>query len=253
VLRVGTLVLANDYRNPVIVAKEMATLDQLSRGRVELGLGAGFSVPEYHQAGMKLESARTRIDRLAESLRIIKGLWRDEPCTFRGEHYAVDGLDAYPKPAQQPLPPILVAGAGRRILSLAAREANIVALLAAPIVNGVITDDGTPRLASSVDQRVTWIRDAAGARFDQLELSIVASVIVTEDPYGAADELAQRRGWHAVSAAQVLAMPSQLIGSREQIVDGLLSRRERHGISYIVISDAQMEAAAPIVSRLAGR
>jgi probable F420-dependent oxidoreductase len=220
---------------------------------VELGLGAGFSVPEYHQAGMKLESARTRIDRLAESLRIIKGLWRDEQCTFRGEHYAVDGLDAYPKPVQQPLPPILVAGAGRRILSLAAREATIVGLLAAPIVNGVITDDGTPRLASSVDQRVTWIRDAAGARFDQLEISIVASVIVTEDPYSAAGELAQRRGWHAVSAAQVLAMPSQLIGSQEQIVDGLLTRRESHGISYIVISDAQMEAAAPIVRRLAGR
>jgi len=162
-LRVGTLVLANDYRHPVIVAKEMATLDYLSGGRVELGMGAGFSVPEYQQAGLLLHSAGTRIDRLQESLRIITGLWTDEPCTFHGQHYTIDSLNGYPKPMQGPRPPLLVAGGGRRILSMAAREADIVGLLSAPIVNGLITDDPTPRLPESVDQRVNWIRAAAGA------------------------------------------------------------------------------------------
>jgi probable F420-dependent oxidoreductase len=249
-LRLGTLVLANDYRHPVLVAKEMATLDGLSGGRVELGLGAGYSVPEYQQAGLPFDAPRTRIDRLAESLQVVKGLWADEPCTFRGQHFTIDGLDGYPKPVQRPRPPILVAGGGRRILSLAAREADIVGLLSAPIVDGVITDDPASRLAESVDQRVSWIREAAGARFEQLELSIVASIVVTDDQQRAAAELAQQRSWQAVSPGQILSMPTQLIGSREQIVEGLLARRERYDISYIVVSDSQLDIAAPILARL---
>jgi len=250
-LRVGTFVLANDYRHPVIVAKEMATLDYLSGGRVELGMGAGFSVPEYQQAGLLLHSAGTRIDRLQESLRIITGLWTDEPCTFHGQHYTIDSLNGYPKPMQGPRPPLLVAGGGRRILSMAAREADIVGLLSAPIVNGLITDDPTPRLPESVDQRVSWIRAAAGARFEQLELSIVAAIRVTDDRDAAAADIAHQRSWRAVSSAQILSMPSQLVGTLEQIVEGLLERRARYGISYIVVSDSDMDAAAPIVARLA--
>jgi|SRR5579859_5708485 len=252
-LRVGTLVLANDYRHPVVVAKETATLDGFSGGRVELGLGAGFSVPEYHQAGLPLDPGGTRIDRLAESLQVIKAVWAAEPCTFHGAHYTIDGLRGYPTPVQQSQPPLLVAGGGRRILSMAARAADIVGLLSAPIVNGLITDDPRSRLPERVDEKVGWIRAAAGERFDQLELSIVASISVTEDRKQAAAEVARQRRWQTVSPEQIVSMPSQLIGTHEEIVDALLERRERYAISYIVVSDADLDTAAPIVARLAGR
>jgi len=134
---------------------------------------------------------------------------------------------------------------------MAAREADIVGLLSAPIVNGLITDDPTPRLNESVDQRLNWIRAAAGARFEQLELSIVAAIRVTDDRDAAAADIAHQRSWRAVSSEQILSMPSQLVGTPEQIVEGLLERRARYGISYIVVSDSDMDAAAPIVARLA--
>jgi probable F420-dependent oxidoreductase len=252
-VRIGTLVLANDYRHPVVVAKEIATLDCFSGGRVELGLGPGFSVPEYTQAGIPLDSGRTRIDRLQESLQVINGLWADGPCTFHGQHYTIDGLDRYPKPVQRSRPPLLAAGGGRRILSMAAREADIVGILSAPIVNGLITDDPSPRLPESVEQKVSWIREAAGERLASLELSIVASFVVTEAPIEAAAELARMRGWQSVSPEQIRSTPSQLIGTHEHIIEGLLERRERYGISYIVVSDAELDAVAPIVARLTDR
>jgi len=252
-LRIGTLVVANDYRHPVVVAKEFATLDQFSDGRVELGLGAGFSVPEYARAGIPLDSARTRIDRLEESLRVIKGLWADGPCTFRGQHYTVDGLEAYPRPLQQPRPPLLVAGGGRRILSMGAREADSISLLSAPIVNGRIRDDAASRLPESLEERLGWIRAAAEQRLPQLELSLVGSIRVTQHPLQAAEDVGRAHRWHATSAEQILSMPSQLIGCPAAIVEALHERRERYGITYVILSDADLDSAAPIVAQLAGR
>jgi len=253
-LRVGTLVLANDYRHPVHVAKEFASLDCLSDGRVELGLGAGFSVPEYQQAGLSFDSARIRIERLAEALQVIKGVWSDAPFSFAGQHYTLDRLEGYPAPRQRPRPPILVAGAGRRILQVAAREADAIGLLAGPISSGYITDeDPTQRLAERVDERIDWIRQAAGERFDQIELSLVASIIITADPVQAAATVAQQRGWHALTPAQVLDMPAQLIGPSEQLAELLLARRARYGLSYMIVSDAALDTFAPTVARLVGQ
>ena len=253
-LRVGTLVLANDYRHPVHVAKEFASLDCLSDGRVELGLGAGFSVPEYQQAGLPFDSARTRIERLAEAVQVINGLWAEAPFSFAGQHYTLDQLDSYPKPHQRPRPPILIAGAGRRILQVAAREADAIGLLAGPISSGYITDeDPTERLAERLDERIDWIRQAAGERFAQIELSIVAAITIATDPLAAAGAVAQRRGWHTFTPAQILDMPAQLIGPPEQLVELVLARRARYGLSYVIVSDAALDVFAPIVARLAGQ
>src|SRR5262249_19374395 len=163
-LRIGSLVLANDYRHPVILAKEVATLDVLSNGRVELGLGAGFSQSEYEQAGLRFDPPGVRVDRLEESLRVVKGLFADGPLTFAGKHYAVTGLDGFPKPVQRPHPPILIGAAGPRMLSIAAREADIVGFQTVVTAGGGVSDDPARRLAPAVAPRVGRGPQAAGDR-----------------------------------------------------------------------------------------
>lgn len=252
-LRIGTLVFANDYRPPVLLAKEAATLDLLSGGRFELGIGTGFLKEEYDQAGILFDPPVVRVDRFAESLRLLKGLLADDPCTFSGAHYAVTNFDSFPRPVQRPHPPLLVGAGGRRMLSIAAREADIIGLLTASTANGVLSPDAAPRLASSVARQIGWIREAAGARLEAIELSIVASVIVTDDRQRAAAAYARTRGWSEIDAAQVLAMPSVSIGTVDEIVAQMQARRMGHGFSYYVIADHTIDAAAPIVARLAGK
>lgn len=252
-LRIGSLVFANDYRHPVMLAKEAATLDLLSGGRFELGLGAGFSRAEYEQAGLPFDVPGTRVDRLAESLRVLKGLFADTPCTFAGRHYTVAGLDSYPKPVQQPHPPIHVGGAGQRMLKLAAREADIVAIQSVSTTGGALSYDPSERLADAYARKIGWVREAAGDRFDALELSTTVSIVIDADREGAARRLAARRGWHALTPEQVLEIPTVWIGSVEQIVEEVLARREQYGLSYFVVDDADLDTAAPIVARLAGR
>src|SRR5262245_51630991 len=216
-LRIGSLVLANDYRHPVILAKEVATLDVLSNGRVELGLGAGFSQTEYEQAGLRFDPPGVRVDRLEESLRVVKGLFADGPLTFAGTHYSVTGLDGFPKPVQRPHPPILIGAAGPRMLAIAGREADIVGFQTVVTARGVMADDPTVGLAPAVAQRVDRVRQAAGDRFDRIELSMVVTVIVAEPRQPAAERLARDRGWSGVTADQVLEMPSVFIGSPDRI------------------------------------
>jgi len=252
-LRIGSLVLANDYRHPVILAKEVATLDVLSSGRVELGLGAGFSEREYEQAGLRFDPPGLRIDRLEESLHVVKGLFADGPLTFAGKHYSVTALDGFPKPVQRPHPPILIGAAGPRMLALAGREADIVGFQTVVTAGGVMADDPGVRLAPAVAQRVDRVRQAAGDRFDRIELSMVVTVVVAEPRRPAAERLGRDRGWGGVSADQVLEMPSVFIGSPDRIAEDMQARRERFGFSYYVVLDRSIEAVAPIVARLAGR
>jgi len=238
-LRVGTMVLCNDYRHPVLLAKEVATLDLLSDGRFELGLGAGFSRPEYEAAGLPYDPAGVRVDRLAEALQVLKGLFGATPCTF-------------PKQVQQPHPPLLVGAGGRRMLAMAAREANIIGLQTASLGTGRITSDASGLLAETIAEKIGWVRQEAGARFDQIELSILASVVAAEDRRAAAERLVRERGWDGLPLERVFEMPSIFIGSVARIVDEMQARRERYGISYYVVRDGQLEMVAPIVARLAG-
>lgn len=250
-LRLGTLVYANDFRHPVVLAKEAATLDLLTDGRLELGMGAGWMTDDYQQAGIPLDRPGVRISRLEESIAIVKGLLAaDEPVTFQGDHYEVTALLGAPASVQRPHPPLVIGGGGRRVLSLAAREADVVGINV-NLAKGVIDADAGPdSTADRTHEKVGWIRDAAGARFDQLELQVrVHLAIVTDDRVGTAEALA---GGFGVTPEQALASPHSLAGTPEQIAEDLRARREAFGISYVGLSADVLHDMAPVVALLAG-
>jgi probable F420-dependent oxidoreductase len=253
-LRVGTNVLNNDLRHPVLVAREAATVDLLTDGRLQLGIGAGSIRSEYQEAGLDFDRGAIRVKRLAEAIAIVKGLLSGERVTLAGEHYRVSEHTIAPLPVQKPHPPILIGGNGRELLSLAAREADIVGL------SGITFRDGgtaPPDLsgwrASGVDERVQIIREAAGEeRYARLEINaLVQRVIVTNDRRKAAEELTSR--WAPLSADEVLQSPYVLIGTVEQIIEDIETRRERWGISNYTIHEPYLDAFAPVVAHLAGR
>lgn len=249
-LRVGSLVLDNDYKHPLVHAKEAATLDVLSGGRLELGLGAGWMQTDYVAAGMTYDSPGVRISRFKEGLTIIKGLLGEGPVDFAGTYYTITAHEGTPKPVQKPLP-ILVGGGGKRVLSIAAREANIVGInfnLEQGRVNRATMQTGG---AESTDEKIGWIRAAAGPRFEELELNVTVFVAaVSDDQAGMAARLAPGFG---MSSADVLESPHAVIGSADQICETLQARRERYGISYVVFSGDGFERLAPVVARLTGR
>jgi probable F420-dependent oxidoreductase len=251
-LRMGTLVVDNDYRHPALLAKEAATLDLLSDGRFELGLGAGWAPDEYAQIGMSFDPPGARISRLIEGIQVLKGLWGQEPFRFDGKHYRIGGLDNFPKPVQKPHPPLLIGAGGKRMLELGAREADIIGIMASPIRNGVIDSDPSARLEARMAEKVGWIRHAAGPRFEALELSVLASMLVTNDRRRDAREFAEYRGWHGVTADSVLDMPAVLIGTIDQISEDIRARRNRVDLSYFIFADRDLESAAPLVERLSG-
>jgi len=251
-LRLGTFVLANDFRHPVTLARDVATLDALSDGRVELGLGAGFRESEYEQAGVPYDSASVRQCRLEEALQVLSGLFADGETSFTGEFYTVNRLDGQPKPVQRPRSPILLGGGGRQALSLAARKADIVSLIPRSRAEGRGTQsaDWTTATKAATRQKLEWIREAAGDRLAQLELNaMVYAVNVTDDRASAAAQAAGRFG---LSAEDVLASPHALIGTAEEIADDLRQRREDFGITYIAVPEYFADAFAPVVTLLAG-
>jgi probable F420-dependent oxidoreductase len=252
-LRVGTLVLDNDYRHPVLLAKEAATLDLLSGGRFELGIGAGWLREEYRRAGMPFDAPGVRVGRLEESLRVVKGLLAGSAVTFEGEHYTVDGITGFPAPVQRPRPPILVGAGSRRMLGIAGREADIVGILPRALPAGTISEDVSERSGAAVAEKVGWVREAAGERFGGVELSMVVSVRLARDHREAAERLAAQQGWGGAAAERVLEMPSVFLGPVARIVDQMQARRERYGFSYLVVSDGAIDTMTPVVERLAGR
>src|SRR5947208_10585703 len=198
-LRIGSLVLDNDYRHPVMLAKEAATLDLLSEGRFELGIGAGWLRTEYEQAGMIFESAGVRVSRLEETIHVLKGLFADQPLTFTGNHYTITNLNGFPKPVQQPPPPLLVGAGSKRMLALAARQANIVGILHNALPDGTISEEITERLPATRAQKVEWVRQAAGERFHELELNMVITPVFSEHRRQRAEQLARERGWSGIA------------------------------------------------------
>jgi probable F420-dependent oxidoreductase len=250
-LRVGTNVLNNDFRHPVLVAREAATVDLLTEGRLQLGLGAGHMQAEYDQAGWRFDVGGTRVQRLAEAVTIIKGLFKGEPVTFAGQHYRVTGHTIHPLPVQRPHPPLLIGGNGRRLLTLAAQEADIVGFTGFTLRRGGTQPDFAGFTAAGVDERVQLVREAAGDRSERLELSaLVQRVVVTDDRRQAAEALARR--WPQLSPEEILQSPYVLLGTVDQLVEDLQARRERWGISYYVIFEPGIDAFAPVIARLAG-
>lgn len=222
-LRVGSFVIVNDYRNPALLAREIATLDQLTDGRVELGLGAGSWPLDFQQLGIPFDEPGVRVSRFAEGLSIIKQFFTSEPVNFSGKHYSATALRPLPRPVQQPHPPILIGSSGRRMLTLAAREADII-VLPAP-----------------VEEKLGWIQEAAGERFEHLEFGRVAfGIQVTDSPVAVGPHI------------QRITVESHPM-TTEQTVEHLLEQRERLGISYIQVQEGQMENFAPLLARLNGK
>ena len=251
-LRIGTMVLDNDYRHPVMLAKEAATLDLLSGGRFELGLGAGWLRKEYRQAGLSFDQAGLRIERLGESIQVIKGFFAGKPVHFEGQHYQVNGIEGYPTPSQCP-PPLLLGGGKPRMLRLAGREADIISLLTASVASGTLQIDPAERLGPALEQKLGWIREGAGSRFDTIELSLMPTIIFAEDRDLAARQYLAQQGWSELSVRDVRNMPSVFIGTASDIARDMVARRQRYGISYYVFDDAMMAACAPLVALLAGQ
>lgn len=248
-LRIGSFVFDNDFRHPASLAKAAASLDVLSGGRLELGIGAGWLKEEYDQTGIPFDPAGVRITRLTEAIRLIKRIFTEEhPVSYQGEHYTVTGLICPPRPVQKPHPPFIIGGGSRRILTIAGQEADIVGITTRARADG--SKDTADNTAEATAQKIAWVRDAAGSRFEQIELNVIISdVHLTDDRPGVAERIAGQQG---TTPNEVLASPQILIGSAEQMVEQLQERRARYGFSYIVVTEFNMDALAPVVARLAG-
>jgi len=249
-LRVGTMVLSNDFRHPAIVAHEAASLHHLSGGRFELGLGAGWYEPEYRAAGIRFDAAGRRIDRLEESLSIIKSLLAGDPVRHTGTWYQIDGLDLDVMPERHGRPRLLIGAGGPRMLRIAARDADIVGLLPAPIKGSEDRDDPASRLPPAFDQKLAVLRSAAGDRFGQLELSAMASFTITAQRRSDTEGLIARRGWSGIDVEAVWEMPTVFIGSVPQIRDDLQARRERFGLSYLITPDRELPTLTAVIAGL---
>jgi probable F420-dependent oxidoreductase len=250
-LRIGPLVLDNDYKHPVVTAKEAATLDLLSDGRLELGIGAGWMASDYQRSGIAMDPPEVRIERLAEAIHVLKGLFGEGPCTFDGSHYRIDGLDGRPKPVQQPHPPLLVGGGGRRVLTLAAQEADIISVNPSIPAGRVTQEASRDGVAASTDRKLDWLRQAAGDRYDAIELNfLIFACVVTDDRQSMIDTMAPVFG---LEPSEVAGYPHAWIGSIAEICEHLEACRQRWDTSYFVVQGVEaMTAAAPVVEQLAG-
>lgn len=249
-LKVGALVWCNDYRHPVVFASEMASLDILSEGRLELGIGAGWMKSDYDAAGMTYDRPGIRIERMVESVEIMKGLFADGSFTYSGDHYNISDLDLQPKPIQRPMP-FLMGGGGPRFLRLAGRHANIVGInpnLKAGVIDADTVKDAT---AERYLEKISWVKEGAGDRFDDVELQVRTFIVIhTDDRQGKAEEMGPGMG---LSAEDALASPLALVGNPEQMAQDLIERREKYGFSYITVGAESIEPFAPVVAQLSGK
>ena len=250
-LRVGSLVLDNDYRHPLVLAKEIATLDLLSEGRVEFGLGAGWMRSDYEQSGMPYDEPKVRVDRFEEGLAVMKALWTQDTVDFQGGHYTMAGAIGRPKPWSSPHPPILIGGGGRRVLSIAAREADIVGVNANLRAGAVTPEMGRSVTVERYRERLEWIKEAAGDRFDRIELQCLTFFVhIVANAREVIEQLAPMFGVTPEEGAEV---PLALVGTVDEICETIERRREELGLSYYVVHPPELETFAPIVERLTGK
>jgi probable F420-dependent oxidoreductase len=253
-LRISAFVHNNDLRHPAVLAQELATLDVLSGGRLDVAIGAGWNEPEYRAIGLAFDPTGVRQARLAEAIAVLRGCFGEGVFSFSGEHYTITDYDAYPKPIQQPHPPFFIGGGGRRTLELAAREANIVGL-APRILSGQRPDPHSITWAAT-EEKIGWVREAAGDRFDALELNVYPSqwpIVVTDDLRGEArkviDRMKERTGI-AMTEQEIIDSPHIFIGSIDRFVEKFTELRERLGVNSILVGD--LTALGPVVERLVG-
>jgi len=246
-LRIGCRVFCIDYHVPAVLAKEAATLDLLSDGRLELGIGAGWSGVEYDALGLDFDRPGRRIAKLAEVVALIRAHWQGDELDYSGDFVRVHGYAGRPRPVQQPHPPIMIGGGGQRVLSLAGREADIVSISSVPFV--ARDADGLDPQACA-QRRIEFVRTAAGERYAQLDVeSSPYFTEITDDPETVLAGLAKSTG---IAADLLRDHPNVLIGSSESVVELLHSRRETLGVNYITVQQTQIESFAPVVALLHG-
>lgn len=248
-IQIGGLVFDNDYRHPVVLAKELATLDLVSEGRLIFGLGAGWMRSDYEQSGIAYDEPAVRVDRFEEAVAVYKELFGEGTATYDGTHYTIAGAEGEPRPHSGG-PTLLIGGGGKRVLTIAANEADIVGVN--PNLKSGATDEATARsaVADMVDKRIGWIKDAAGDRFDDLDLQMLTFIVSIG---GDRDEMAKLMAPSmGLTEEQAREAPLALVGSVEEICDQLVERRERWGLNDWVVHDPEFEAFAEVVDRLAG-
>ena len=250
-LRVGALVWDNDYKHPVVLAKELATMDLLSDGRLELGIGAGWMISDYEQSGIPYERAGLRIDRMIEGIDVMKGCFAQGAFSYAGKHYTITNYDGLPKPIQAPCPPILIGGGGKRVLTYAAQVADIIGINATMSAGAVGPEAISTMTAEAVDGKVDIIRETAGDRFNHVEMNIRAFLVnITDDAAGAISRLAAGMG---VEESMVAETPFALMGPPSKLIEDLIARRERWGFSYVIVGGEDIEKFAPVVAALSGK
>ena len=249
-LKVAPLVMACDFRHPTVLAKELATIDMLSNGRLEVGLGAGYNPLDYSRSGIRMDPPGVRVARLIEYTRVLRALFAGGTIDFAGEHYHLEQIDGVPAPATLGGPPILIAGGGPRLLRFAAAEADIVGVnptTAAGRDNPATMRDALP---GSIDAKTALLREAAGDRWESLELNAWISVAAITDH--ARTRVAGLASFAGADVYDVLASPTVLVGTHAEVVHRLHERRERWGYSYIALQGTQAHEFAPVVAELAG-
>ena len=250
-LRIGALVWDNDYKHPVVLAKELATMDLLSEGRLEVGMGAGWMITDYEQSGIPYDSPKVRIDRFIEGMAILKGAMSDGTFSHSGTYYNVTDYNGLPKPVQRPLPPFLIGGGGKRVLSYAAREADIIGINGTMTAGVVGPEAISTMTAEAVDEKVAIVHAAAGDRMSQIEMNVRAFMVnVTNDRLAVTESFSSMLG---VPRSFMEESPFALVGTTDQMIDDLLARRERWGFSYIIVGAEDVESFAPVVAALAGK
>jgi probable F420-dependent oxidoreductase len=258
-LRIGTFVLNAALRHPAVIAQDLASLDVLSDGRLEIGIGAGWNRPEFDAIGLPFDPGPARVARLAEAVAVLKGCFGDGPFSYPGEYFRLVEHDGQPKPVQRPHPPLFIGGGSRRVLTLAAQQAQIVGLAPRVMPGDQTAPAPDPRsfTVAAAEEKVGWVRAAAGDRFDELELNIYPSggpVVITNHPRAEAQERAdrfRRRSGIEISVDDILASPHILIGSVDDLTLKFIELRERLGVTSIMTGD--VDDLAPVVERLAGR
>jgi len=249
-LRVGALVFDNDYKHPVVLAKELATIDLLSDGRLDIGLGAGWMISDYEEAGMPYDSPKVRIDRFIEGVAVIRGAMAEGSFSFSGDHYTITNYNGQPKPMQA-RPPLLIGGGGKRVLSYAAREADIIGINGTMTAGVVGPEALSTMTAESVDEKVAIVAAAGAHRINDIEMNIRTFFVkVTNDRAATVDGISSMFG---VSKDMIDASPFALIGSVEECIGQLLERRERWGFSYTIVGAENIDECAPIVAALRGK
>ena len=247
--RLGALVIDNDFRNPLMLAREIATLDVLSSGRVELGIGAGWWIRDNESLGIPYDRGRVRVERLAEAVRLLKRFFTEDEVTHQGRFYRHEKAQCRPKTVQRPHPPILIAGGGPQLLALAGREADIVAVLGLFDREGRLRD---PREATidAAREKIGWVREAAGERFEAIELSMFQDVVLSDDRERKIDEIAKERG---VPREEVAASIYRPIGTIDQVRAHILRLAADLGVTYFTLRGPHVDDLAPLVRQLTGR